>query len=191
MSASNASTDPVPFDYSIHSHQSLPQMPPVHPYLGHAPSISMSPLDTRTTPGESHHSQISDGQSRRGASASVTQPRLDRSTSKSHAINPNLAVSDYLDPDDRVFRPGNANAPSLPFFQNHPAPPLGEDSESREFEERHSPVQSEGDDPISLRMLSVAEALRLVELYHEHLNLLCAVLDVQREALRLACCTLD
>ena len=95
--------------------------------------------------------------------------------------NPNLDVSDYLDPGDRVFRT-NASTPKVPFYQNYPAKhpsdaPAG-------FSEEEQASLSDGDDPINLRILSISEAGYLIDLFHERLNLLCAVLDPKLHDLR-------
>ena len=83
-------------------------------------------------------------------------------TARSHTGgNPNLDVSDYLDPGDRVFRT-NASTPKVPFFQNYPGK---QSSDARESEdELGGNLQSDVDDPISLKILSQSEASFLIDL---------------------------
>ena len=77
--------------------------------------------------------------------------------------NPNLDLSDYLDPGDRIFRT-NASTPKVPFFQNYPAKHTSNARTALSDDDPGGALQSDGDDPISLKILSQSEAVFLVDL---------------------------
>lgn len=102
-------------------------------------------------------------------------------SSSSHGLSPssarrkhnhNLNMAEYLDPADRD------EAIRDPWFSSGPSKRTAHYS----AEEEDADVRvKDGDDPISLRALSEVEANSLVQLFHERLNPLVAVLDASCE----------
>nr|XP_019043747.1 hypothetical protein I302_08328 [Kwoniella bestiolae CBS 10118]OCF22677.1 hypothetical protein I302_08328 [Kwoniella bestiolae CBS 10118] len=87
--------------------------------------------------------------------------------------NRNLDLSEYLDPADR---PIQLQGPSSPFFLNYT-------SKNTRLESEEVSQGEARDDPVNLMILSESEALALVQLFHDRLNHLVAVLDAKLHTL--------
>ncbi|OCF38974.1 hypothetical protein I317_07229 [Kwoniella heveanensis CBS 569] len=98
----------------------------------------------------------------------LTSPRQSLEAEGSGA-NKDLDLSEYLDPADPALQ---VSGPNAPFFVNYPA-------RTTRRERSGSPSAMNRDDPVSLMILSEIEAMSMVQLFHERLNPLVAVLDAK------------
>ncbi|WWD04399.1 hypothetical protein V865_002468 [Kwoniella europaea PYCC6329] len=137
---------------------------PVSSYTNIHPSVSSYSSSHQQNLNQHQHPSLSPDHRRLSTSVyPAVQPSPRSSDAEASATNRNLDISEYLDPADR---PIQLHGPSSPFFLNYT-------SKHTKLEEDDSPHGEARDDPTRV----------LVQLFHDRLNHLVAVLDAKLHTL--------